>query len=514
VGRGRRASIALGLCGALAIGACSGSSGNAPTSTTDSSTTTAANTPVHGGTLRIGIERPASASVDPAAAQPTVEGEMVLADLLYDPLPLLSSSATPSADLKTWTFALRPGAAFSSGSPITADDVKYSLERVAAQGDASLAGARLDVVSAFKALDPSTIEVDLGAPFADLPALLSNPVYGIVPAAGSPSGSPPVGSGPFSVSSGSFAGSSVVHLTAAASAGAYLDGIDVHLFSTTADAYAAFEAGDVDWSPVPVASVADAAAAHGRAGFAPFQAEVFYAFNLANPKYADVRFRQAIMKAVDPTAVAASYSGRASPLHAVVPVGVPGHVYDPCGAPCAHDPAGARALLAAAFPFGPTTIPTVVLDHAEGSTDDAVAAAIERDLVAVGIHVQRRPHPFAEYETFASSGQQELFEFGWVGGYPTQDAYLYPLFQSTSRDNATGFSDPAVDLMLAGARAEPDAARRAAAYAATETAILGAAPIIPVAQFGTRTVVAPDVHDLVLALDGTFDATKVWLSGG
>jgi ABC-type transport system substrate-binding protein len=474
---------------------------------------------VHGGTLRIGIERPAS--VDPAAAQPTVQAETVLADLLFDPLPRLSASVTPSADLTTWTFTLRPGASFSDGSPVTAADVKYSLERVAAQGDASLAGARLDIVSAFQVLDPSTIEVDLGAPFAELPALLSNPVYGIVPqaaagAAGAggsaPAGSAPVGSGPFSVSSGSFADSAVVHLVTSASAGAYLDGIDVHLYANTADAYAAFEAGDVDWSPVPVASVADAAAAHGRAGFAPFQAEVFYAFNLANPKYADVRFRQAIMKAVDPSAVASAYDERANSLHAVVPVGVPGHADDPCGATCSYDPAASRALLAAAFPFGPTTIPTVVLDYAEGSTDDAVAAAIERALVAVGIKVQRRPHPFAEYETFASSGQQELFEFGWVGGYPSQDAYLYPLFQSTSRDNATGFADPAVDLMLAGARAEPDPTRRMATYAAAETAVLAAAPIIPVAQFGTRTVVAPAVHDLVLALDGTFDATKVWLA--
>src|SRR5262249_10081618 len=149
-----------------------------------------------------------------------------------------------------------------------------------------------------------TVSVALNSPFADLPALLSAPMYGIVPAAGS-SDAAPIGSGPFAVSSGAFAASSIVHLAASKAAGAYLDGIDVHLYSKPEDAYAAFRDGKVDWSPVPVSVVSTASLARLHGAFAPFQAEVFYAFNLANPKYADARFRQAIVKAINVEDVAA-----------------------------------------------------------------------------------------------------------------------------------------------------------------------------------------------------------------
>jgi oligopeptide transport system substrate-binding protein len=485
--------------------------------------------------LRIGIERPKS--FDPALASPGSQSELIVADLLFDgltaepagasaPEPALAASWKPSGDLKAWTFTLRSGATFANGRAINALDVKYSLERVAKQGEASLSAVRLehvlgwrdlvagtaDGLAGVKAIDATTVEVDLDVSMAALPELLSSPVYGIVAKESVESGptwaSAPIGSGPFAYAS---VAADVVTLKRAPSAATFLDGVELHLYDDAGKAYGDFAAGNLDWSPVPTAKATEAIGRFGGDAFRPFQAEVFFAFNLLDPTLADARFRQAIVKAVDRAAIVkAVYPGVAIALDGLVPDGVPGHVADACGQVCSYDPATAQALLTQAFPDG--VIPTVHIDYATSPTADAVAAAIQAGLTAVGIPSEERPKAAADYDTFATSGQVGLFQLGWVGLYPDADGYLVPLFTGGSRDNATGFASPEIDAQLATARATTDPVARLAAFQKAEQTILSYLPIVPIAQLLTKAVVSSRVHDLSTSVGGTFEADKVWLT--
>ncbi|MEY2588592.1 MAG: peptide/nickel transport system substrate-binding protein [Acidimicrobiaceae bacterium] len=522
------AALAVACAWVLLLAACSDSappkaqaSASAPAS--GSASASAPGAPRAGGTLRVGIQRPRS--LDPAAASPGSQSELLVADLLFDGLPSLATDKV-SDDQRTWTFSLRAGAQFANGRPITAADAKYSLERVAKRGEGTLGAVRLESIVGFadlvsgattdlaglKALDARTLEIDLSGPLSVLPELLSSPIYGIVPreaveAAAPAFSSAPVGSGPFS-----FAGvvGDQVRLVRAAGGGAYLDAVELHLFDDLSRSYDEFVAGHLDWSLVPAGRVDDAGQRFGTGAFRPFQAELFYAFNLLDPTFADVRFRQAIVKAIDRHALAnAVYQGVADPLDALVPDGVEGHTADPCGEPCRFDQAAARALLAAVFPDG--AVPTVHIDYDQGADQDAVAATIESSLKAVGIPVERRPRAPADYDQFAVSGQQQLFRLGWIGLYPSPDAYLGPLFASTSRDNATGLVAGDVDQLLAAARAQPDPASRVQLYQQAEQRVLAQFPIVPIAQFLTKAVVADGVRDLTLGVDGTFAGDRVWL---
>jgi ABC-type transport system substrate-binding protein len=539
---------ALGLVLGIAVvaAACGGGGkgdsavGGGPGATAGGGATTTVGTvkPKAGGTLKVGLVRPAS--LDPAEASATDQNELVAIDLLFDSLTTMAPGAvaasaslaeswTPSPDFKVWTFKLHAGSLFGNGRAVAAADVKYSLERVAKQGAASLTATRLDDITGWqafvdgtaadlagiKAVDAGTVEIDLDSPLSVLPELLSNPLFGIVPREAVEAPAPafnaaPVGSGPFRINSRD---ADVLHLVRAAPGRALLDGVDLSYYDTVDAAYAAFVAGNLDWAPVPVTKEAEAAGADGVAGFVPFSAELYFAINLVNPKFADVHFRQAIVKAVDRQALAnAVYLGRGTVLDGVVPVGVPGHQTDPCGEPCAFDVAGAKALLASAFPAG--GVPEVPLDYFSGTTEEAVAGAIQADLAAVGITATKRPHDFNEYQTFVTSGQEELFLLGWVGAYQLPDAYLGPLFSTGSRDNVTGFSDPAVDQLLAAARASGDPTARQAAYMQAETAVLGAGAVVPLIQFQTHAVIASRVRDLTVGVGGTFAGDKVWLADG
>jgi ABC-type transport system substrate-binding protein len=524
--------VALLATAALLAAACTGDDDDAAgTTTTD---TRSPDDPIEGGTLRLGVER--LRTFDPAFVSPASQGELLAADLVFDGLtamgadddeavPAIAASWEPAADLTTWRFSLRPDAVFSNGRAVTATDVKYTLERVAKRGSGSLAGVRLDVISGFpellagtvaeltgvRAVDARTVEIVTRYPFAPLPELLSSPAFGIVPreeaeAAGAAFATRPVGSGPFSVAGTT---GDVVRLVRTTDGSALLDGIELHQYDDLGVAYDDFVDEQLDWTLLAADDVEAAAEGFGDEGMTPFQAELFFGFNLANPKFADIRLRQAIVKAVDRDAlVRAVYAGVAEPLAAVVPAGVPGHVADACG--CGYDPDGARALAGALAAEAP--LAEVQLDYYEGAAEEAVATIVETSLEAVGIPAAKRPQPFEQYQQFAVSGQQELFRLGWIGVYRSPEAYLGPLFQSGGLDNAMAFADPGVDAALTAARSTADPRQRRTRYAEVERAVMALVPIVPVAQFTTRSVAGERVRDLTLSVDGTFDGTVVWLA--
>ena len=154
----------------------------------------------------------------------------------------------------------------------------------------------------------------------------------------------------------------------------------------------------------------------------------------------------------------------------------------------------------------------MLLDHADGADETALAGAIERDLEAVGIPVTLRPHPSAEYGSFAVSGSQAFIRQGWVGVHAAPEDYVERLFRSTSSDNLTGLADPAVDALLGQAATTLDAEERSGIVGQAEAAVLAQAAILPVAQFKVLAVGHEGVHDLEVAVTGTFDAEAVWLA--
>lgn len=512
---------ALAAVGAvvLAAAACSGGGDGGPdVGDPTTSSPGGGEEPVPGGVLRIGLAR---TSLDPADASPQSPSAAIAADLLFDGLttvgaageaePAVAASwSTPDGGV-TWRFELRPDAVFADGRAVAATDVEASIERVRARGESSLIGARLDVVADVVAAGPSTVDVVLTRPMASLPELLAAPALGIVDATA------PVpavnGSGPFRLTSDPAA--DVLTLVRARQGGALLDGVEVHLFESLGEAVDAFEAGDLDWTLVPPERADQVAESVGGEGFVPFQAELFFGFNLADPRFADARFRRAIVAAVDRAAVvAAVYFGFASPLDGIVPSGVPGHDPSRCGSGCAPSVDEARRLLAEAFPPGGPAgpVPEVVIDHEDSAEETALAQAVEQQLEAAGIPASLRPHAAGEFGTFAVSGQQALVRLGWIGAWPGADAYLEPLFRTGAPDNVTGFSDPAVDLLLDAAARALDHDERRGLLGEAESLVLAAAPVVPIAQFHLLSASTPAVRDLSLTVAGTFDAEAVWLA--
>ena len=159
-------------------------------------------------TLRIGLAE------DPDVLDPTLARSFVgrvvftaLCDKLFDIdeklqiVPQLATSYEWSADNKALTMKLRQGVTFHDGEKFDAAAVKYNIERHKTMPGSNRRG-ELAPVSTVDVLDPSTVRLNLSAPFAPLLAALADRAGMMVSpkaaqAEGDKFGAKPVCSGPF-----------------------------------------------------------------------------------------------------------------------------------------------------------------------------------------------------------------------------------------------------------------------------------------------------------------------------
>lgn len=155
--------------------------------------------PTEGGTVVIGMTQDI-VSLDPhvetdagtrsvvfnlyeGLVKPTVSGELSAA---------VASDYKISDDAKTYTFTLRDGVTFHDGSAVTAEDVKYSIERFAENSGESSAFSNLDEVVI---ADEKTVEVKLKEGYSEFLPDLAEAV--IIPKSVEDINKTPVGTGPY-----------------------------------------------------------------------------------------------------------------------------------------------------------------------------------------------------------------------------------------------------------------------------------------------------------------------------
>ncbi|MBI2169826.1 MAG: ABC transporter substrate-binding protein [Actinobacteria bacterium] len=492
--------------------------------------------PREGGTLRLAVVN--LQSLDPARSGDAAS--LMAADLLFESLvsydpktleaaPGIAESWDVSVDQRRFTFTIREGLVFHDGSAVDANDVRASLQRVAAPDTQSALAPLLSLVTGYaafhddktadklaglKVVDDRRLTIELTQPFSHLPLVLGNPGLGILPSerATDPAfGDAPVGSGPLRFDERQGDVITMTRFEEYAPGATWVEAIEVHVVANPEAAFALLRDGDVDVSPVPPDQVGRAAALYGEAGFTPVMATVFYGMNLASPVFEDVRLRQAIVHAVDrDRIIGLVYGDAARVADGLLAPAVPEFVDDACGDRCEYDPDRATALVREAFPDG--KVPEVNIDFDDDGRQRTVASAIQSDLQAVGIPAKLRPHEFKDYLPFLVNGDPQLFRFGWTADYPSADDLLYRYFVTDQVDNLTHFSVREVDQKLRSARAEKDPAKRSERYREAEQMLLDRLPVLPIAQFTNRWAAGPDVGGFEMTPNGTLSVTNLFLA--
>ncbi|HEX7473600.1 MAG TPA: peptide ABC transporter substrate-binding protein [Candidatus Limnocylindrales bacterium] len=459
-------------------------------------------TTVHGAgsdTVRILAGKPAT--FDPAGQSDV--GTAAITAQVYESLtafdpglvlrPALASSWEVLDGGRRVVFHLRPGIAFSDGTPITAADVVRSWLRVIDPAHPSpLASLMGDVVGADDFLhgtstDPSTVgltvsgsdvEVRLTHPASQFPAIVASPTFGIIPA-GTPDGK--TGSGGYVLASTS---STEVVLQANAHYWAGTPAIaTVHLVSSLGGTspVAAFAAGDIDYTAL---SGYDARWIAYDPDLGPSLRSVpslsleYLGFDVRQKPFDDVRVRRAFALAVDwARLVNLASLGTSIPATSMVPPGIPGRSSHDFSQHA--DPAQARALLSAAGYPGGAGFPTVTYISGGVDVDDGILRQLHDVL---GITINYETMAFGDYFGRLATDPPAMWSLGWVADYPGPNDFLGVLLGTGQSNDYGRWSSTEFDSAIADAGAATDPAAIQAAYERAETVVERDAPVIPISN--------------------------------
>lgn len=199
--------VSLLLVTVLMMTALSGCAGGTDKSSEDNSSvgadTTPTGEPTYGGSVVVGIQQDID-SLDPhkATAAGTKEILFNIFEGLVKPdengnlMNAVASDYTVSEDGLVYTFTLRDGVKFHDGSTVTAEDVKYSLERVSGLLNGEVLISTMSAITSVTISDDKTVQVTVDSPN---PELIYSFTAAIIPAgSGEAEGAKPIGTGPFS----------------------------------------------------------------------------------------------------------------------------------------------------------------------------------------------------------------------------------------------------------------------------------------------------------------------------
>jgi peptide/nickel transport system substrate-binding protein len=512
-------SSAIILGGALA--AC-GSSG--PGSGTASAP--AAGKPRRGGTLNF------SRSVAPTQLDPAnsiIAGDVYTLDKIFEPLfitspsgqltPWLATSYTTSADHLTWTFHLRPGVKFSDGSPMTADDVVFSIQREAANSDGPLSFLNF-AIKKLSAPDSGTVVAQLSQPWAPFLSDISVFANAIIPKnfGGKSEASffaHPVGTGPF-VLDALVPDSNLTlrrnpHYWQPGKP--YLDAVQLSYVTDDNQRVLQLSGGQAQViDSVPPASVASLKAKSGVTVslYQAWQVDLLV-FNEKLPQFADRHVRRAITYAIDRAAlVSATSFGTAKPGGSFFPPSL--QYYADSTPVLAHSLSAAKAELAQSkFPHGFTT--SLLISGGVQKWSE-FAQIIQQALAPLNIKVQIKQLDHAAYETTFQKLDYDMFIDYAINDISDPDemaSFEVDVKSGGSQSYWSSYDNPQAISLVHQAEAEFDPAQRAKLYAQIQAIVAQDAPFVPLDYPPYIYAYAASVHGFAVNPGGAYRLEDVWL---
>jgi ABC-type transport system substrate-binding protein len=384
-----------------------------------------------------------------------------------------------------WVFKLRP-ATFQNGKPVTSEDVKWTLEQVAAPNSTAFMKAEFGGVERIETPDARTVRIVMKQPTVTLPIWLASPHMPII-AKDSIEGRAGlgVGAGPF-VLKGQERGASIE----VAKFDKYykpglpkLDGIKLVAYADENLRVAALQAGDIDlieyvpWQSM--GTIEKDSRLRLVAVDGPFMG---LNFNGGAGPFKDVRLRQAVAHAIRrEDIVQAAFFGRGSKLESI-PIASSSPYFDKGRSQFwNYDPTRAKKLMAeAGVPNGFTC---TLLSTAQYGMHKSTAEVVQANLAEIGIQATLNLPDWAARVDLAGKGRYDFMVQGTTADNNDPDG-LAPLIDGDLPPNMARswqLPTPEIHALFAKGRAEFDPAKRKAIYAELEKLALEQAPLVGLA---------------------------------
>lgn len=349
--------------------------------------------------------------------------------------PDLAESYEISPDGQTFTFKLRKGVKFHNGREMTAEDVKYSIERVvnpatqspgqgffgSIKGYEEAAAGKADGLSGITIVDPLTVKFELTRPDATFLHVMAINFSHVVPKEevekyGADFGKHPVGTGAFKLAEWTLGQRVVFEKNPDYwnTGLPYLNKITFEIGQEPIVALLRLQKGEIDVPgdgipPAKFQEVMSDPAQKARVVEGGQLHTGYVTMNVNIPPFDNVKVRQAVNMAINKDRIVQLINNRAVPANQPLPPSMPGYAKDYKGYP--YDAAKAKELLAEA-------------GHADGFETDLyvmntdpnprIAQGIQQDLAAIGIKANIQA--LAQANVIAAGGEKEGAPMIWSGG--------------------------------------------------------------------------------------------------
>lgn len=524
-------NTAFGICSLLlAAGtvACSSEPQNnaqsgQQTASTDQAATTG-NEPKTGGVLRLANPKDVT-SFDPIIAVDNVS--IWIITNMYDQLVRLSADGKTiepglatdwklSDDGKTYTFNLRKDVQFNNGMPVTAEDVKFSLDR--ARGQDSNASSFFTSVQSIDITGGSQVTIKLNTPYVPLLSILAMYSSAIVPEKvvkekGKEFGNNPVGSGPFMLDSWQ-RGQKVTlkkNPNYWQKGKPYLDGVEYSQVAEDTTKVLKLHAKEIDITSEVPFNLLDQLKADSSLNVmvSPFARLDMIGINNTKEPFTDVKIRQAMNYVVNKEdIIKAVLNGNGEPASSYLPKvmylneQLEGYKYNL---------EKAKELMAQSSK--PKGFKTSLMIKNGNEISKQVAVIVKEQLKAIGIDVEiQQMEPGAAYEA------QESMNYEMIMGYYSSDVIdpdELTMFGVVSNGGAhsyyTGYKNPKVDELAVKAQGEQDENKRKEMYYDIQKIVSEDAPIVFLYFTPSTYVTQKEVQNFQVTPLGSYRLEDVWL---
>ena len=420
-----------------------------------------------------------------------------------------------------WRFRLRPGVKFHDGTPFTADDVVFSIER--ALHKLSQRSFQLRGITEVRKIDDLTVDFVLAAPDAVLPekliyvGIMSRKwaaAHGVLKPQNYNARQETYavrhtnGTGPYMLKS--YESDSRTVLVANPAWWGKRGNVDEAVYvviQSDATRLAALVSGDVDFVIDPPFQDVPRLKAEGRfklvqisdigmqyLGFDQSRPELEFSDVKGRNPFKDYRVRRAVYQAIDiDTIVSKVLRGQATATGSYLSPLVDGSPRE-LDRRLPYDPAAARTLLKeAGYPDGFA----VTLDCVNASYRAAVCQAIVGMLAQVGIRATFQPWPTATFFPKLTQATSSFFEYGWsplTDAWPTLNAIVHSYGpDGAGTFNGGRYANPKLDRVIDAMRIEPDLARRRQLVGDALKLMQADLPLIPLYRRTLTWVMRPDI---------------------
>lgn len=445
-----------------------------------------------------------------------------------------------SSDGKTYTIHLRPGLKWSDGSPLTADDVVFTVNLLKNPAYGAKSGFQGSEIASVTATDPTTVTITLNKLDVTFLAIsLTDPlgfaplpkeVYGSMDPASILKSSnnfwPKVTSGPFKISDrvqGDHI-NMVRNPNYYQSGKPYLDGVDFKIIPNQNTILTALQSGSITntwFADVTKMSTYKTISGYHVVLDKTAAAFEWIVFNLHNPILSDIRVRKALIMGADPSQVISNVlNGTAVPTcddsvgsFAHEPSLIPCYKYDPTGAGQLLDQAGWTMGSDGYRHKGGQTLELRYSTTANNTRRSETEQIFQAQWKKIGVKIDIVNYPAATYfGTVLPGGNFDLGEFEDSLGYDPDDFTLFYSTQTAANggSNYGFYSNPTVDQAIKTEEGTADITARKAAFHTIHTTILADAPVFYLYAPRDVAVAKTTLQNYAPSAQGPSETWNIW----